>query len=200
MPTMSRSLTSANSTSSSDLSSPPNTRCRSCLAVRLGVSGACMVDFSPTVGRGDFASHRITSNVSFTLSFKRFGSLLWQREAKVAEDGCSGVSRIKPAHECGGTGAKPLPPHFSAGRPPRAIPPARAHCADPLCRLIVPAWALPRRGLLIAGQVPARGPLLPSRRLIPVGPFRLRPTVELKTGLKTGLKLGSRLGTGLGLR
>src|SRR5262249_62319276 len=45
-----------------------------------------------SVGGGDLARHRIASNVSFTLAFKRFGSLLWLGESKVAKDGCSGAS------------------------------------------------------------------------------------------------------------
>src|SRR5262249_58356359 len=68
------------------------------------------------------------SNVSFTLSFKRFGSLLWQGEAKVAQDGCSGANRKKVAYECGGIGATWAPPHLCAlWLPPAALPPATAH-------------------------------------------------------------------------
>src|SRR5262245_14787087 len=134
MPTMSSSLTLANSTSSSDLSSPPNTRCRSCLAGRLGVSAARMIDLS--VAPSAAATLQATlcrtagSNVSFTLSFKRFGSLLWQGEAKVAQDGRSGVNRKKPAYECGGTGASCSRPHFSAGGPPAAAIPCTGPSLD----------------------------------------------------------------------
>src|SRR5215475_12867736 len=131
MPTMSSSLTLANSTSSSDLSSPPNTRCRSCLAGRLGVSAARMINLRCPISCGDLASHRMsyrqgpTSHLPFHLSASEaFCGKVRLRSLKTAAQELTEKSRHTSA---GGTGASHSRPHFSGGLPAAAIPPAPAH-------------------------------------------------------------------------
>src|SRR5262245_49640417 len=69
MPTMSRSPGLANSTASSEVSSPPNTRCRSCLAGRLGMLRAVMIDLSkPSGTRVAIARSRPTLHLPCRLS------------------------------------------------------------------------------------------------------------------------------------
>jgi hypothetical protein len=76
-----------------------------------------MVD--PSQQSGDMAFPNIArdSNVLFTLSLKRFGSLLWQGDLTAARDGCSGVSRklhasaAIPASRPGSPALLPVLPH-----------------------------------------------------------------------------------------
>src|SRR5437016_9763616 len=120
MPTKSSASRFANSTSSSDSSSPPNTRWSSCLAGRLCASAAVMMDPSSADQRRGLSLLRHDSNDSFTLSLKRFGSLLWQgdlrRPLKTA------AQELAELGERGGTGkagsAARLLARVVAGLPP----------------------------------------------------------------------------------
>src|SRR5256714_12703496 len=120
MPTKSSASRFASSTSSSDSSSPPNTRWSSCLAGRLCASAAVMMDPSSADQCRGLSLLRHDSNDSFTLSLKRFGSLLWQgdlrRPLKTA------AQELAELGERGGprkTGfAAPLPARAGAGAPP----------------------------------------------------------------------------------
>src|SRR4029453_13512980 len=98
MPTMSSRSRSLNSTSAKVLSSPPKTRCRSCLA-GLGVLSVVITMHLLGKQQGRPCAHRLAAarphpagNAPLTLLLKRFGSLLCEpHPTKAARDGRSGV-------------------------------------------------------------------------------------------------------------
>src|SRR5262249_57514743 len=125
MPTMSSSLRSANSTSSSDLSSPPNTRCRSCLAGRLGASAARMVDLS--IGPWAAATLRVTawpptSHLPFHLSASEaFCGKVRARSPKTAAQELADKACRRGGRR--GGGEPPPPPPFPSHAPPPPLSP-----------------------------------------------------------------------------
>src|SRR5688500_69658 len=86
MPTMSRSVRSRNSTPSSDVSSPPKTRCSNCF----GVVDLSLIDGFPRVVARMLATgtgRAVTANLRYLLSLQEAGCVIlpaWSHP-----DGCS---------------------------------------------------------------------------------------------------------------
>src|SRR3990167_10159580 len=107
MPTMSRSFRSRNSIPSSDVSSPPKTRCSNCfggvdLLLIAGIPSSKVGErhlLPQEMGDRKLTGRRPPRNLGdrngppgygeFTLSLKLAGSRMWHSGGMVAPDGCS---------------------------------------------------------------------------------------------------------------